>query len=152
MTEQERNPQHRVPPVEGAVSRTGPVISLVGAALVVLGALMPWATLSTAFGSVSIPGTEGDGEIVLILGVVIAVLATLELTRQPRLGLRIGVGVCAGIALLIGLIDFSSITDHIRTENLEAGVASVGAGLYAVLLGAGVAIAGAVLKRNQTVT
>ena len=150
MTEQEWKPQQTGHPSEGTTSRTGPIIALVGGALMILGALMPWATLSTAFGSVSIPGTEGDGEIILILGVAVAALAAVDLARRWRWS-WVAVGICAGLALLIGLIDFSNVTERIQAEDLEGGVASVGAGLYLVLLGAGAAFVGALLSRGRSV-
>jgi hypothetical protein len=42
-------------------------------ALVMLGSLLPWATVSSAFGQISLAGTEGDGKFTLGLGAAIIV-------------------------------------------------------------------------------
>jgi hypothetical protein len=148
MTEQEWKPQETVRPADGTVNRIGPILSLVGGAALILGALMAWATVDTAVGTVSISSTEGDGEVVLVLGVVIVVLAGLDLARPGRWW-WIGVAVGAGLALLNGVIDFFNFTENIQVEDVEGGVVSVGAGLYVALLGAAVALAGALLRERS---
>ncbi|HEX6579144.1 MAG TPA: hypothetical protein VF082_12335 [Jiangellaceae bacterium] len=150
MTEQEWKPRETVQPTGGTENRIGPILSLVGGAALILGALMEWATVSTAVGTVSISSTEGgDGEVILFLGVVIVVLAGLDLARPGRFW-WIGVAVAAGLALLNGVIDFFNVTENIQAEELEGGgVVSVGAGLYVALLGAAVALAGALLRERS---
>ena len=148
MTAQEWKPQEAVQPAGGTVNRIGPILSLVGGAALILGTLMAWATVSTASGTVSISSTEGDGEVILVLGVVIVVLAGLDLVRPGRWW-WIGVAVAAGLALLNGVIDFFNFTENIQVEDVEGGVVSVGAGLYVVLLGAAVALVGALLRERS---
>jgi hypothetical protein len=146
MTEQEWMPQETVQPAGGTVNRTGAIISLVGGATVILGALMEWATVSSAGGTVSIAATDGDGEAVLFCGVVVVVLALLDLVLPGRWW-WIGVGVFGGFALLTGVLDFFNISEGIQVE--EGGVVSISAGLYVVLLGAAVAFAGALLRERS---
>lgn len=150
MTEQEWKPQETVQPTGGTENRIGPILSLVGGAALILGTRMEWATVSTALGTVNISSTEGgDGEAILFLGVVIVVLAGLDLARPGRFW-WIGVAVGAGLALLNGVIDFFNVTENIQAEDLEGGgVVSVGAGLYVALLGAAVALAGALLRERS---
>ncbi|HEU0212948.1 MAG TPA: hypothetical protein VFR13_02600 [Jiangellaceae bacterium] len=150
MTEQEWKPQETVQPTGGTEYRIGPILSLVGGAALILGTRMAWATVSTALGTVNISSTEGgDGEAILFLGVVIVVLAGLDLARPGRFW-WIGVAVGAGLALLNGVIDFFNVTENIQAEDLEGGgVVSVGAGLYVALLGAAVALAGALLRERS---
>jgi hypothetical protein len=62
----------------------GPIITLASAGLIGLGSLLPWATLSSPFGTASIPGTRGDGQITLVLGILIGLgAAALWRLRTP---------------------------------------------------------------------
>ena len=146
MTEQERMPQETVQPAGGTGNRTGAIISLVGGAALILGALMEWATVSSAVGAVSIAATDADGEIILFCGVVVVVLAGLDLVLPGRWW-WIGVGVFGGFALLNGVIDFFNLSEGIEVE--EGGDVSISAGLYVVLLGAAAALAGALLRERS---
>jgi hypothetical protein len=143
MTEQAWKPEDAVQPAGATVNRTGAVISLVGGVLLIVGALMDWASV----GSVGISSADGgDGEIVLFVGVVIVVLAGLDLILPGRWW-WIGVGVGAGVALLSCVIDFFGV-QNIQVEG-ELGTASVGAGLYVALIGAAVALVGALLRERS---
>jgi hypothetical protein len=146
MTEQEWMPQEAVQPAGGTGNRTGAIISLVGGAALILGALMEWATVSSAVGAVSIAATDADGEIILFCGVVVVVLAVLDLVLPGRWW-WIGVGVFGGFALLTGVIDFFNLSEGIQVE--EGGDVSISAGLYVVLLGAAAALAGALLRERS---
>jgi hypothetical protein len=130
----------------GTVNRTGPIISLIGGALLLIGSLMEWATVSTDVGTISIASTDADGEIMLFCGVVILVLALLDLAL-PRPWWWIGVGVLGTFALFIAVINFINVTDGIVVE--EGADVSISAGLYVVLLGAVAAFAGALIRERS---
>lgn len=87
--------------------------------LAVIAAVLPWATLTTGFGSVSRNGMDdgGDGVFTAALG-VIGLLAALQAGRALIVTLIAGVLVAG-----IGVIDIMDVSD------LGEGV-SVGAGLY----------------------
>jgi hypothetical protein len=102
--------------------------------------------VSSAVGTVSIAATDADGEIILFCGVVVVVLAGLDLVRPGRWW-WIGVGVFGGCALLTGVIDFFNLSEGIQVE--EGGEVSISAGLYVVLLGAAAALAGALLRERS---
>lgn len=104
----------------------GEKAALVGGVLAVVGAFMPWAT---ALG-VSVSGTEGDGVITLVLGIVVvgAVLAQSGGTVA-----RAGVGLLGVLVALIALVVFG---------NME-GMVSPAIGLYITLLAGLVIVAGA---------
>jgi hypothetical protein len=142
MTEQEWMPQETAQPADGPVNRTGAIVSLVGGAALIIGALMEWATV----GTVSIAAFDADGEIVLFSGVVIVALALLDLAL-PGPFWWIGVGVFGGFALLIGVIDFFNVSEGIEME--EGGDVSISTGLYVVLLGAAAALVGALLRERS---
>jgi hypothetical protein len=130
----------------GTVNRTGAILALVGGALLLLGAFMEWATVSTDAGTLSIAATDADGEVVIFCGVVIVVLAVLDLAR-PGPWWWIGVGVFGAFALFLGLIDLFNVTEGI--EAAEGGDVSISAGLYVVLLGAAVALAGGLIRERS---
>ena len=94
----------------------GPTLSLIGGGLVILGSFLPWATVTSAFGSVSKSGTDGDGQITLIAGCLAALVAVMD------------------------IIDVSRTAGEVESAYLDA---SVGIGLWVVLAGAVVAVVGA---------
>jgi hypothetical protein len=51
-------------PAEEAVApnKAGPVITLIGGVLVAVGSLMPWATVTHAFGTLNVNARKGTGE------------------------------------------------------------------------------------------
>ena len=53
---------------------------LVGGGLVLIGSFLPWATVTTVFGTISVAGTNGDGKITLGVGLAIVLVSILELT------------------------------------------------------------------------
>jgi hypothetical protein len=142
-------PQRREPvePVSTAPSKAGPIVMLVGGGLVLLGSFLPWATVTTAFGTISVAGTNGDGTITLVVGLVIVVLSILELTRTVRL-LNIWGGFVGGlVATGIGVLDYADVNDRIAGVSSDVAQAAVGVGLYAVIAGGVAVIVGAYLKR-----
>ena len=130
----------------GTVNRTPAIMALVGGAALILGALLEWATVITDVGTLSISGTDADGEVMLFCGVVIVVLAVLDLAL-PGPWWWIGVGVLGAFALIAGLIDYFNVTEGI--QEAEGGDVSISAGLYVVLLGAALALAGALIRERS---
>jgi hypothetical protein len=104
------------------------VSGIIAAVMLVLGALLPWATVSTVFGSMSASGTDGDGVITLLCGIAIGVM--FGLWKRPAV---IVAAVLAGIALLVGIID---LVDIGRTSADFGGFvdASPGIGLFLTVL------------------
>jgi hypothetical protein len=102
-------------------------------ALVALGSLLPWATATTPFGSISKDGTSGDGVITLILA-AIAILSGIlclygEKNKNGWAGLGAVVFLLAGAA---SIYDMSSLP--IPATNLV--IVSVGIGLWLCVIGA----------------
>jgi hypothetical protein len=112
----------------------GRLIAIAGAILVIIGSLLPWATVDTPFGSVSKNGTEGDGVISLILGVFIILGA---LFRFNRPGNRPWIAfVFAVLALALGIFEYVDISSDASSISGGFVDASVGIGVYVVILGA----------------
>ena len=109
-----------------------------GGLLAVIGSFMDWAT---AFdGIVTKSGLDGDGVITLITGLAMAVLAYL-LTRKPSRRLGIAFGLVASVTVVIAIIDLFDIGG---TEG-----ASIGVGLWIVLVGGLAGIAGFILQARE---
>lgn len=98
---------------------------IASAAAIALGSLMPWASVTTAFGSISVAGTEGDGVLTLAAGIIAAVLGAL----RKRFGLLIVLVLTVAIAGY-DVINVSRQVDEVSTEFARA---SVGWGLWLVL-------------------
>jgi hypothetical protein len=67
-------------PTDRTPNKAGPALELIGGGLVLLGSFLPWATVATVFGTVSLNGIDGDGKITMVLGLVLVLIAVLELT------------------------------------------------------------------------
>lgn len=129
-----------------------PAIIAGSALLVLLGSVLPWASVDTAFGSsISVRGTEGDGVLTLLLALAGGAAAVaVVMARKPMAA--IGGIVAGGLALLIGVFDF---IDLARVSGDSGGLVEshVGFGLWLVLLGSlamtGASIAILVLNKQQ---
>ncbi len=97
----------------------------------VIGALLPWATVSAAFvGTINKAGTDGDGVITLLFGLAIAGMGWPLLTRgRLPLWAAITVLVLGVLATLICLYDIVDVSS--KADDLEGvATASVGIGLW----------------------
>ncbi len=124
---------------------------IAGAALLVIGAFLPWFSI----GDTSISGmdtTDGetrDGPVFVGLGVIIAVLGIITLVWKRILGVVIGALVVAAFALMAGIIDFTDVQDlkELFGDQVDAGI-----GLPVIIAGAALATAGSILgiaKRSR---
>jgi hypothetical protein len=115
-------------------------VALGGAGLVVLGSLLPWATVDTVFGSVSRNGTSGDGKLTLVGGIAFALLYL----RRERVHAIIATVVAFAI-LGVGFNAMRDVNDAIsEVEGASDGLATaeVGIGLWLVMVGAGAMLVG----------
>lgn len=142
------HPFHEVAPTPQATQSnpvSGPLIAaLVAAGAIVIGSLLPWLSVTTIFGSVSVSGTEGDGILTLITGAVIAALAGIAFAKKSASRLTgiliIGLGAVSG---LIAFNIFLNLVDNV--DLVDSGVLStIGGGLWLVILGSAVAVGGGV--------
>lgn len=112
----------------------------VGLGLIVLGCLLPWATFTSVFGSFSISGTEtSDGKLILVLAGAGLLGIVLAATDRPRM-ISLSIG-CAVIATLVAIYD---MTDIAQIAGEDIAIVQVGIGLWLVVIGGVVAVAGGV--------
>ena len=127
---------------------------LLGAAIAaVIGALLPWAQINLSFGaeglSANVNGTEGDGVITLVLGILLGAVAVLALATRGVARWAAVVGIVAAVIMTaIAVID---IVDVNRTAGDISPLVdvSVGAGLWVTLIAGLAGIVGGVLMLAQ---
>jgi hypothetical protein len=113
---------------------------MIGAgALLVIGSLLPWATLETVFGSVSKNGTSGDGVFTLVFG-LIGILLGSFMFRVSRRGWAVFATIVFLLGAVVSVIDMSTLPTP-SGQAARYAVVSVGSGLWLCLVAS---LAGAV--------
>ncbi|NQV05628.1 hypothetical protein HQ535_03685 [bacterium] len=113
-----------------------------GALLVILGSFLTWVSIDIGGQTISSSGTGegGDGTLTLILAIAAVALAVFLLGKGTAR--KIAVAIAAALILLIAIIDVQDIM-----SGGDLGIdASVGIGLWLVVVGGVVALAGAFIK------
>ena len=121
-------------------------ITILGGILLAFGSLLPWRTATFPLGgSISTAGTEGDGVITLILGLVVGA-AGLVIAMQDGSRLASVVGIVAAVASSIAtFVAFGSAREAVDlVEAAGLSTASIGIGLWVVAIGATAALIGSV--------
>jgi hypothetical protein len=123
---------------------------LIAGSLIAIASFMPWITVIAPFvGSMGISGFEGDGKISLILGigVIVAFLIRHKVTAVVTSGLAIAL---AGFEL----VNISNGISEATAASEGMAHASVGAGLWALVLASVLALVAAIkddgLRRTKS--
>ena len=112
-----------------------PIVTIILAAIVVvIGSILPWATITSGFGSASKNGTSGDGVLTLILA-GLAVCVVLAFLARPSRWWVILVFVLFVIVTIIGIHDMSSLPVPSADAAQYVSV-DVGTGLWLCVIGA----------------
>lgn len=131
------------PAVESAAS-PGSFLVILGGVAVAVGAFLPWITANTVFATVSRNGLDGGGDGIIALGGGV-LLAALGLARKAGIGtfvLAVGMGVVA-------FLNLQDITDRLVVVQSDYAVGSVGAGIWAIFVGAALAAVGSSFPRSK---
>ncbi len=112
------------------------ILTAISSILVIIAALLPWATVDTALGSKSVSGIEGDGIITLVLG--IGAMAAIAVSAYGKRWGAVIATIFGGIVAIVGIIDWADVGG----ASADPGFASisVGAGLVLTAIG-GIALA-----------
>ena len=89
--------------------KVGPATLIGAGALLILGSLLPWATVSAGFISASKNGTSGDGIMTLICGALVVGLGIWLMRSETPLGWLIGGAVVLLVALGISVYDMTNL-------------------------------------------
>jgi hypothetical protein len=122
-------------------------LTLGGATVALAGSFMNWSHgLTDSSGPVTDGGIAGDGRYTALLAVAVigcTLWSALRSERAPALA----TAAASAALFLVGLGEWNSVSDSVESENRSAGLfatASVAPGIWLVLLGALVALVGAV--------
>ena len=115
-----------------------------GGLLAIIGSVLPWGTVRSAFGQVDVSGTEGDGVLTLVLGLVVGALGLSSLAGARRVLAIVALLPTVGIAG-IAAYDLANITEVADELSGSFVQVSAGPGLWVVLAGAAVALVGAII-------
>lgn len=118
----------------------GRTLVLLGGASLIIGALLPWASMTAPFvGTLTVSGYQGDGLLSGLIGVILLIGGFIS---RGRKGQRYSIAA-VGLAVLAGLLvipKFSSLGSAIG--EMELGFGSLGVGLYLSALGVALAFVG----------
>ena len=132
-------------PTGTAMSPQARWLWLGGAVAVVVGAMLPWASVATPFGTISKNGTDGDGIITMIFGLAAGVLLLLRWNRAPARGLTIAALVVSVLIGVVAVVDMIDVKSRFTSGSVSLS-ASIGVGLWLTLLGAVAALAGTIIS------
>jgi hypothetical protein len=120
----------------------GQLLTLLGGIGLILGAALPWATLTSYYFRVttSKAGFEGDGMITGAIGVILILFAILEKGKTGKL-YSVAVIIFAILAELVVFYDLPRVLSFISSAKSDYK-ASVGVGIYITIIGAILAVAG----------
>lgn len=118
------------------------VLLLVGAALLVVGCILPWFSVSgtdyNGFGDEA--GESRDGPFFVGMAVILAAFGITLLAARRVLAVAIIAVVVASFSLIAGLADYGDVSDL-----TDAGFADGGPGLLVVILGSLCSLAGGIV-------
>lgn len=125
------------------------VVVLAGAALLVLGSVLPWAKLEVSSSLFSVSdtknGLDGDGVLTLVLAVVAVLVFLLVKSRKVTGWLVTVAGFLAGAIAIYDIVDVKGAFDDLDVPSSINADATVGVGLWIAAVAAVVLFVGGVL-------
>jgi len=126
--------------------------TLIGAACIVIGALLPWASQNNGFATSTIDGTSaGGGQISIVIGLIIGVLAALFLAGTIGRRSTVGTLVLGALVVVIAVANLANLEDIIKKEADVPGLSGTGAGtqagagLLVLLVGSSVVVVASIM-------
>lgn len=104
-------------------------LAAAGGALGALGSLLPWATVTTVFGSIDVAGTKGDGKWTAAIGAGVVFLAVVGVVQRLK-GAMISAGVLAAVGAAVAGYDLSQASNKYASVSTDVAHVDVGIGLY----------------------
>jgi hypothetical protein len=124
------------------------IVAGIGAALLIVGAFLPWAKVSAGFLNVEVTGVDADNDGWVTLGCGVVALVVL-LVANPRVR-GVLAGLAGGVAAWVGVSDLidvrRGIDDLEKASSVIAAHASVGIGLWMTVVGAVVVVLAAAMN------
>jgi hypothetical protein len=136
--------QPEVKPSSDGISNSARLLAGVGAVGLLVGAILPWATMSAPFvGTVSIYGYEGDGLISGGIGLVMLIVVLASKGKTGKIYSIVGI-IFSIIAFLVLVPKLSNISDVI--DQSDSLIGSVGPGIYISIIGSFILFVGSIMK------
>ena len=117
----------------------------VGAALLVVGALLPWAEATSKTASFSSDGIDGNGAITLVAAVVLVLLFVVVQRTTTAAWLVIATAVVAGAIGVRDAVDLSDKAARLVDQGPPGVSANVGIGVWVTIAGAVIALVGGIM-------
>ena len=132
--------------VSGRNLPLGAVVSAVGGALALIGAVLAWETISITGMSDSSSGLSSNpGKIIAVMGIVAIALA-IGWIQGAKLPATKGIIAAGAVIALLGILNFFTIGKDVSDANaIIPGAASTGIGLFIDIAAGIVVIVGGVL-------
>lgn len=121
------------------------VMTLLGSIGLIGGALMPWVSANSIFGSMSKVGIEGDGIFTAGIGVILLLTALLAKGKPGKI-YSLAVSIFGLIAFFLLVYTYTNVSVAVSNNASEMLIASVGTGLYVSFLGAILAFIGGLIR------
>lgn len=121
------------------------VLTLLGSIGLVGGALLPWVSANSIFGSMSKVGIEGDGMFTAGIGVILLLTALLAKGKPGKI-YSWAVSIFWLIAFFLLVYTYTNVSAAVSNEASGMLIASVGTGLYVSFLGAILAFIGGLIR------
>jgi hypothetical protein len=128
------------------------LLTLGGAGLMIFGCLLPWASQNNGLTTQTVSGiSAGGGQVSIVLGIIIAVLAALFWTGKVGKKNAIATLVLGALGTAISVANMANVSDVINQEKRQTGglVSGVGtkmgAGLLLLLVGCVVVVVGSIM-------
>jgi hypothetical protein len=126
------------------------LVLLAGAAAVIIGAFLPWASIQLLGESVDKPGTDGDGVITLVFAAAAAVLGAIALGASRRRWQPITAVVLAALVIAVAVLDMADIKSRFSDASGFDVEVDIGIGLWLTLAGGIAALVGGFLVLAKT--
>lgn len=120
--------------------QTPEYLGVVSGILGAIGSFLPWATMSSIFGTISLNGIDKDGMFTLLFSIAAIGVLYLGIKRTRKNTTNIITIIFGVFLILIGMLDSSSV---MSIETNQYAYIQVGVGLYLVILsGIGLVVSG----------
>lgn len=123
-------------------------VVVAGVVLIALGSFLPWASVTVFGAEVTVDGMDGDGPITLFGAFVVGALMLAAHLQRPSKAKVITSLVFAALVTLVAVVDIVDVQSRVADVEGDIGLdveASIGIGLWVVLLGGIVATVGTAL-------
>jgi hypothetical protein len=120
---------------------------MLGGLVVAIGSILPWAKAESIFGTVSKNGTQGDGMITLVAGIV-AILAGVIVLAAEKHNIAVLFAALAALGILVVTIwNFVDISGRAPGLWTDYTAVKAGEGIYIALLSGALVLIGTIVER-----